>query len=112
MTHAATSHAKEPLTKKTTEQTNEPMTAEQVRSQAPIRTRCKVHSIDKTGNNGGAMLELWADFDPAIREDQIVEEEAAKRLATIRVEVTNPRALAFFELGKFYVLEFTKGATI
>lgn len=70
-----------------------------------VRAKFKLVSITTLADHPAKKLEFYAQYDPSIPEDL----RYAKHTPSGRVEmqVDNPAALAAFEIGHFYYLDFS-----
>lgn len=70
-----------------------------------VRAKFQVQGIKKT-SWGGSIFEMGAIYDQTIEEDRRYAK--ATPSGKLEMQIDNPPAAEFFELGKFYYLDFTK----
>jgi hypothetical protein len=70
-----------------------------------VRAKMKVASITEQHWTKGKVVKLQAEYDATIPEDQRFAQ--ATPSGSMEMHIDNPAALAQFELGKDYYLDFT-----
>lgn len=73
-----------------------------------VRAKFQVQGIKKT-NWGATILDMSAVYDDGIEEN--ARYAKATPSGTLQIQIDNPPALEFFELGKSYYLDFSKAET-
>lgn len=71
-----------------------------------VRAKMKLHAVTSHAYSADAKtLKFHTEYDQSIPEDQRFQK--ATPTGTIEIQIDNPAAVAQFELGKSYYVDFT-----